>query len=107
MDPLKPTEPVREAEKYISDSVATFQDVSEIAWRFLLGNRILEYMNNMLGLPKKGEDFKVLQSNENYHILKLGDYIISINLDEAPKLDGRQEPLNQPNLPNEMEDLGH
>ena len=71
-------------------------DVSEIAWRFLLGNRILEYLDEMEIVPEKGTDFKVIAANLDSYTVKLGNTIIHM---EASKPNGSIEStVMQPNL---------
>lgn len=88
------SDPVKEATHYIEDSVVSFKDVGEIAWRFLLGNRILESLDDMVGKPEKGTDIQVKYQNNDNCTLRLGDYEIYVA--HKPSSGGKS-PVNQPN----------
>ena len=68
-------------------------DVGFLAWRFLIGCRILECLEDMEGCPKIGTDVQVKSINQTDSILRLGDYEISV----AHKPEGQVKPLNEPN----------
>ena len=68
-------------------------DVGFLAWRFLIGCRILECLENMEGCPKIGTDVQVKSINQKDSILRLGDYEISV----AHKPEGQVKPLIEPN----------
>jgi len=68
-------------------------DIGFLAWRFLIGCRILESLEDMEGCPKIGTDVQVISLNQDSSILRLGDYEITL----AYKPDGQDKPLNEPN----------
>lgn len=57
--------PSEEAVSYIEDRVKGFQDISEIAWRFLLGNRILEKCQDLEVDIPKGTDMIDISFNQD------------------------------------------
>lgn len=88
-------DPIKEATSYIEDSVSGFQDVSEISWRFLLGNRILEYLDEMEEAVEKGTDFQVIAANLDSYRIKLGNVTFDI---KACKSNSGNSSISQPNL---------
>ena len=88
--------PIENAESYIRHCKRV-ADVSEIAWRFLLGNRILEYLDKMEIVPKKGSDFKIIANNQNSYTVQLGSENVILHL-EAIEPNGGDNPEMQPNL---------
>tara|TARA_Y100001938_G_scaffold55226_2_gene77050 strand:+ start:8060 stop:8341 length:282 start_codon:yes stop_codon:yes gene_type:complete len=89
-------EEIKQATQYIENEVAGFKSVKEIAWRFLIGNRILECLNDMEINIELGEDFQTTAANLDSCTFKFGDSIIEI---QANKPNGRDEsPENQSNL---------
>ncbi len=68
-------------------------DVGFLAWRFLIGCRILECLEDMEGCPKIGTDVQVNSLNQDTSVLRLGNYEISL----AYKPEGQDKPLNEPN----------
>ena len=95
------TRQVNEARAYIEDQCKLFKDTTDIAWKFLLGNSILEQLDR-LGI-KATESFK-------FDVLDIATDGSATNVhlqiyEETPKSNGSSEiPLNQPNS---SEDLGH
>ena len=91
---------VKEAAAYIEDQCKIFSDITEIAWRFLLGNSILEQ------LEKLGID-----ANQSFELVVKATTTdgttnnVHIQLQETPKSNGSSEPIL--NQPNSSEDLGH
>ena len=74
---MKDKRTLKSATEYIEDTVRSFAPIDEIAWRFLLGNRILESLEDLEGLPEKGTDIQVKAISEETCILQLGDYEIT------------------------------
>lgn len=85
---------IKEGVSYIEDHVKGFQDISEIAWRFVLGNRILESLDDMFGSPLKGTNIEIKYQTNDSCTLKFGDYII--NVAHEPN-SGVKDPESQPN----------
>ena len=54
------------------------KDVGEIAWRVLLGNRILEYLNDMEEEVPRGTDFQVIAANLDSYVLRIGNVKIHL-----------------------------
>ncbi len=80
--------PLEDAEEYIEQNMkADNGNMGLIAWRFLIGCRILECMEEMQGAPKQGTDVTHVFADIEDYTLKLGDYEIKI----AHKLDGGHE----------------
>ena len=51
------TKPLKDAEEYIENNMkADNGNMGLIAWRFLVGCRILESLEDMMGAPKQGDD---------------------------------------------------
>ena len=90
--------PTEEATSYIEDRVKGFQDVSEIAWRFLLGNRILEKCQDMnIDLPK-GTDMTDVLINQDEVQMKFGPFTVIIKKAQAIEPNsGDNSPEIQPN----------
>ena len=73
------SKPMTNAIEYIDNQMrAQNGDVGIIAWRFLIGCRILECMEDMEKAPPRGTDIQVLAANQDSHIIRLGDYKIHI-----------------------------
>lgn len=88
------TKPLKDAEEYIEQNMkADNGNMGLIAWRFLVGCRILECMEDMNGSPKQGTDVKLDYINMDHSKLRFGDYEIYL----AHKPDGHDEKLNEPN----------
>ena len=68
-------------------------DVGFLAWRFLIGCRILECLEDMNGCPKIGTDVQINSLNQDVSTLRLGDYEITL----AHKPEGQVKPLIEPN----------
>ena len=68
-------------------------DVGFLAWRFLIGCRILECLEDMEGCPEIGTDVQVRSITKTHSILRLGNYEISV----AHKPEGQVKPLIEPN----------
>ncbi len=86
--------PIENAEEYIENSMkAENGDLGFIAWRFLVGCRILECLEKMMEVPKQGTDVKELYINLDHCKLRFGDYDIYV----AHKPEGQDKPLNEPN----------
>jgi len=90
----KPNKAFENAKDY-SRAVTTAEngDVGFLAWRFLIGCRILECLEEMNGCPEIGTDVQVNSLNQDNSRLRLGNYEISL----AYKPEGQDEPLNEPN----------
>ena len=92
---------VIEAMAYIEDQCRTFKDTSDIAWKFLLGNSILEQLEKLGIETNDGLDFVVRDIATDGAV---NDVHIQI-YKETPKSNGGHEaPESQPNS---SEDLGH
>jgi|8_EtaG_2_1085327.scaffolds.fasta_scaffold14455_6 hypothetical protein len=89
--------PIENAESYIRHAKHV-SDVSEIAWRFLLGNRILEYLRKMEIDPRKGSDFKIIANNQNSYTVQLGNENVILHLEAIEPNGGNENPEIQPNL---------
>lgn len=88
------TKPLKEAEEYIEQNMrADNGNMGLIAWRFLVGCRILESLEDMMGAPKQGTDVNLTYVNLDHGKLRFGDYDIYV----AHKPEGQGEPLNEPN----------
>ena len=86
--------PWKNAEDYCNAVVRSENgDVGFLAWRFLIGCRILECLEDMEGSPEIGTDVHVNSLNQDTSVLRLGDYEISL----AYKPEGQDKPLNEPN----------
>ena len=86
--------PLEEAEEYIENNMkADNGNLGLIAWRFLVGCRILECLDDMNGAPKQGVDLSTEYLNLDHAKMRFGDYEIYL----AHKPDGQGEPLNEPN----------
>jgi hypothetical protein len=77
--------PTEEAVSYIEDRVKGFQDVSEIAWRFLIGNRILEKCQDMDIDISKGTDMHDVFINQDEVHMKFGSVMVIIKNAQATK----------------------
>ena len=53
-------------------------DLGLIAWRFLIGCRILECLEDMFGTPNRGTDVQVIHANQDNYLIRLGDYEITV-----------------------------
>ena len=85
---------IENAEEYIENNLkADNGNLGLIAWRFLVGCRILECLEDMNGAPKQGVDVEVKYLNMDHSKLRFGDYEIYL----AHKPDGHGEQLNEPN----------
>ncbi len=96
------TKQVKEARAYIEDQCKIFGDIDDIAWKFLLGNSILEQLQKIgFDINDVKFDIKDIKFNPS-----LTDADIYLNISkETPKSNGGNEtPINQPNS---SEDLGH
>ncbi len=83
-----------DAEEYIENNLkADNGNLGLIAWRFLVGCRILECLEDMNGAPKQGVDVEMKYLNMDHSKLRFGDYEIYL----AHKPDGHGEQLNEPN----------
>tara|TARA_R110002110_G_scaffold26982_5_gene98719 strand:- start:1212 stop:1484 length:273 start_codon:yes stop_codon:yes gene_type:complete len=83
---------IDDAEEYIDTNMRLDSgNMGLIAWRFLIGCRILEYMEKMQGAPKQGADVKFVFSTKGtpkeIYGLRLGDYEITL----AHKPEGEHE----------------
>ena len=88
------TKPIKDAEEYIEQNMAADNgNMGLIAWRFLVGCRILECLEEMHGSPKQGTDVETNFLNMDHSKLRFGDYEIYL----AHKPDGQVNPLNEPN----------
>jgi|5_EtaG_2_1085323.scaffolds.fasta_scaffold00253_28 hypothetical protein len=88
------SKPWKNAEDYCNAVVRSENgDVGFLAWRFLIGCRILESLEDMMGCPEKGTDVQVIHVNQDHSKLRLGHYEISL----AYKPEGLDKPLNEPN----------
>jgi len=86
--------PLKEAEEYIEQNMkADNGNLGLIAWRFLVGCRILECLEDMNGAPKQGVDVETKYLNMDHSKLRFGDYEIYL----AHKPDGHGKQLNEPN----------
>ena len=75
--------PTDEATKYIEGSVKSFQDVSEIAWRFIIGNRILEKGQNLgFDIPKNATLQDVFINQDEVH-MQFGSMMVIIKKAQA------------------------
>ena len=82
------------AEEYIENNLkADNGNLGLIAWRFLVGCRILECLEDMNGAPKQGVDVEMKYLNMDHSKLRFGDYEIYL----AHKPNGTDEQLNEPN----------
>ena len=83
-----------EAEEYIENNMkADNGNMGLIAWRFLIGCRILECLEDMFGAPDQGVDVQVKHANQDNSLLRLGDYEIQV----VHKPIGQASQLNEPN----------
>ena len=101
MTTMETKQKVKEASAYIEDQCKLFKDTTDIAWKFLLGNSILEQLEKLGILADQGFDFVVrdIATDGASTDVHLQIY------EETPKSNGSSEiPLNQPNS---SEDLGH
>ena len=88
------TKPLKDAEEYIENNMnADNGNMGLIAWRFLIGCRILECLEDMNGSPNQGTDVEFKYLNMDHSKLRLGDYEIYL----AYKPEGQEKPLNEPN----------
>ena len=88
------TKEMDDAEEYIENNLkADNGNLGLIAWRFLVGCRILECLEDMNGAPKQGVDVEMKYLNMDHSKLRFGDYEIYL----AHKPDGHGEQLNEPN----------
>ena len=72
-----PDPAITDAEEYIENNMkADNGNLGLIAWRFLVGCRILECMEEMEGAPKQGVDLETLYINMDHSKLRFGDYEI-------------------------------
>ena len=88
------TKPIKDAEEYIENNMkADNGNMGLIAWRFLVGCRILDSLEDMMGAPKQGVDVNLEYINLDHAKLRFGDYEIYL----AHKPDGQDKPLIEPN----------
>ena len=88
------TEPLKDAEEYIEQNMkADNGNMGLIAWRFLVGCRILECLEDINGAPKQGVDVNLKYINLDHAKLRFGDYEIYL----AHKPEGQEKPLIEPN----------
>ena len=94
------TKQVKAARAYIEDQVKFFHDVSDIAWKFLLGNSILEQLEKLGFTANQSYEWEIKKLSTN------GDNSdVHLTISKTPEANGSGEtPLNQPNS---SEDLGH
>ena len=86
--------PLKDAEEYIEDNMrADNGNMGLIAWRFLIGCRILESLDDIMGVPEQGTDITVKHTDLDNCILRFGNYKIYM----AYEPEGQDEPLNEPN----------
>jgi len=85
---MKEIKPLKDAEEYIEQNMkADNGNMGLIAWRFLVGCRILESLEDMNGSPKQGTDVEVKYLNMDHSKLRFGDYEIYL----AYKPDGQTD----------------
>ncbi len=85
---------IEDAEEYIENNMkADNGNMGLIAWRFLVGCRILECLEDMNGSPEQGTDVNLEYLNMDHSKLRFGDYEIYL----AHKPNGHGEQLNEPN----------
>ncbi len=90
----KKSKPLADAEEYIENNMrADNGNLGLIAWRFLVGCRILEQLEDIMGSPKQGTDLQLKYLNMDHAKLRFGDYEIYL----AHKPEGQDKPLNEPN----------
>jgi hypothetical protein len=88
------TKPLKEAEEYIEQNMkADNGNMGLIAWKFLVGCRILERLEDMMGSPKQGTDVDLEYINLDHCKLRFGEYDIYV----AHKPEGQDKLLNEPN----------
>ena len=86
---------INDATDYISINVTHYKDISEIACKFLLGDKIIDCLNKMEENPKKGTDLQVISKDRNYLRLKIGN--VTIDMKASKPNSGIETPHNQPN----------
>ena len=73
------TKPLKDAEEYIENNMkADNGNMGLIAWRFLVGCRILDSLEDMMGAPKQGVDVNLEYINLDHAKLRFGDYEICL-----------------------------
>ena len=88
------TKPLKDAEEYIENNMkADNGNMGLIAWKFLVGCRILECLDKINGSPKQGTDVTEEYLDMDNCKLRFGEYDIYV----AHKPEGQDKPLNEPN----------
>lgn len=83
--------PIENAKEYIENCMrAENGDLGFIAWRFLVGCRILESLEDMMGVPNQGTDIEVEYINTEHSKVRFGDYEIYL----AHKPEGSGKSVN-------------
>ncbi|QDP45725.1 MAG: hypothetical protein Unbinned5179contig1000_12 [Prokaryotic dsDNA virus sp.] len=86
---------INDATDYISVNVTHYKDISDIAWKFLLGDKIIRCLKKMEERPEKGTELKIISKDIDCLKLKMGN--VTIDMKASKPNSGIEIPPNQPN----------
>jgi len=86
---------INDATDYISINVTHYKDISDIAWKFLLGDKIIDCLKKMEEKPEKGSDLEIVSKDDSNYHLKIGN--VTIDIKASKPNSGIEIPPNQPN----------
>lgn len=85
---------LKDAEEYIENNMkADNGNMGLIAWKFLVGCRILECLEKIMGAPNQGANIEVQRTDLDNCEVRLGHYKIYMAYEPV----GQVNPLNEPN----------